>query len=69
MRELIESLYPDPKKPLTDEEIEHVRWIDGRLLGEGNKMPHVPGGAAKVSQAVQGPIREASLSTCVLRTS
>lgn len=61
MRSLIEALYPDPKKPLKPEEIEHVRYIDARLLGEGNAMPHVPGVAAKVGQAVQSPLRFTTL--------
>jgi hypothetical protein len=60
MRSLIEALYPDPKK-LTEEEIEHVRWIDGRVLGEGNKNPHVPGLAAKVAQAANAPLRFTTL--------
>jgi hypothetical protein len=60
MRELIEALYPDPNK-LTEEEIPHVRWIDGRVLGEGNKNPHVPGLAAKVAQAANAPLRFTTL--------
>lgn len=60
MREMIEALYPDKHK-LTDQEIEHVRWIDSRLLGEGNSMPHVPGLAAKVAQAVNSPVRFTTL--------
>lgn len=60
MRHLIEALYPD-HRTLTADEIEHVRWIDARLLGEGNSMPHIPGLAAKVAQGFQAPVRFTTL--------
>jgi hypothetical protein len=60
MRQLLEALYPDKNK-LTADEIEHVRWIDGRVLGEGNKNPHVPTIAADVANAVNAPLRFTTL--------
>jgi len=60
MRDLLQSLYPDPKK-LTEEEIQHVRWLDARVLGEGVKNQHTPGLAAKLAQAANSPLRFATL--------
>lgn len=60
MRDLIQELYPDPKR-ITSEDFPHVRVIDRRLLGEGSRLPHQPGLGAKVAQTIQSPFRFTAL--------
>lgn len=59
-RALIEELYPDPRK-VTGEKIDGVRWVDSRLLGEGNKVPYTPGLGSKIGDVVNGPFRFVNL--------
>lgn len=61
IRKMTDELYPDEKN-LKPEEMDHVRWIDSRLIGG---LEGAPGASAKtlagIFQAVNAPVRFTTL--------
>lgn len=59
-RVMIEDLYPNWER-LSAEELQGVKWLDGRLLGENSTIPFIPSVGTEIVQAVNAPVRFARL--------
>lgn len=61
IRAMTDELYPDPHT-LTPDEMQHVRWIDGRLLGDIEGAPSRSAKtAAQIFQTINSPFRFGAL--------
>lgn len=57
---LLKLLYPSAEE-IARTPIEGVRWVDGRMMGDANAIPHREGAAVKVMSALNEPLRDATL--------